>query len=89
MSSMMQRLKQQSHIEWRRSNVLELMSKGEINQSEIVQLSFNQLKEYIPYLQHKELISYDAKRRVYRTTKKGTRVLELYDKINELVSSWN
>jgi predicted transcriptional regulator len=51
-----------------------------------VQLSFNQLKEYIPYLQHKELISYDAKRRVYRTTKKGTRVLELYDKINELVS---
>jgi predicted transcriptional regulator len=85
----MQRLKQQSHIEWRRSNVLELMSKGEINQSEIVQLSFNQLKEYIPYLQHKELISYDAKRRVYRTTKKGTRVLELYDKINELVSSWN
>ena len=51
-----------------------------------VQLSYNQLREYIPYLQSRELISYDAQRGVYKTTKKGTRVLELYNKINELAS---
>jgi predicted transcriptional regulator len=50
------------------------------------QLSYNQLKEYIPYLQRRELISYDAKRRVYKTTTKGTSVLELYNTINELAS---
>jgi DeoR/GlpR family transcriptional regulator of sugar metabolism len=31
----MRRTMQQQHIEWRRAKVLELMSKGEINQSEI------------------------------------------------------
>ena len=36
-----------------------------------VQLSYNQLREYIPYLQSRELISYDTQRRVYKTTKRG------------------
>jgi hypothetical protein len=36
-------------------------------------LSCNQLKEYIPYLQRNELISYDTKKRVCRITMKGTR----------------
>jgi predicted transcriptional regulator len=51
----------------------------------VVKLSYTQLKEYIPYLQRKELISYNAKRRVYRTTMRGERVLELYKEMNELV----
>jgi predicted transcriptional regulator len=50
-----------------------------------VQLSYNQVKEYVPYLQRRELMSYDAEKRVYRTTNKGKRVLELYNKINEFV----
>jgi predicted transcriptional regulator len=50
-----------------------------------VNLFYTQLKEYIPYLQRHELISYDTKRRIYRTTMKGTRVLELYNKMNELI----
>lgn len=46
---------------------------------------YNQLKEHIPYLQRKELITYDAKGRVYRTTMKGRRVLELHKEMNELM----
>ena len=52
----------------------------------VVKLSYSQLKTYLPYLQRKELISYDAKRRVYRTTMRGARILELYKEMNELVS---
>jgi predicted transcriptional regulator len=51
----------------------------------VVKLSYSQLKTYLPYLQRKELISYNAKRRIYRTTMKGERPLELYKEMNELV----
>ena len=50
-----------------------------------VQLSFSQFKEYVPYLQRHELITYDTKRRVYKITVKGMKILELYKRINELV----
>jgi predicted transcriptional regulator len=48
-------------------------------------LSSNQLKEYMPYCQGHGLVSYDARKRVYRTTVKGIKLLELFTKMFEIV----
>lgn len=50
-------------------------------------ISSNQLKEYIAYCQGHGLISYDARKRVYKTTGKGIRLLELFRKMHEIVPS--
>jgi predicted transcriptional regulator len=50
-------------------------------------LSSNQLKEYIAYCQGHGRISYDARKRVYKTTIKGIRLLELFTKMYEIVPS--
>jgi predicted transcriptional regulator len=51
-----------------------------------VQLSFAQIKEYLQYLQQCEMVSYDKQNRLFRTTIKGKKFLELYNEISELVS---
>jgi predicted transcriptional regulator len=51
-----------------------------------VQISFTQIKEYLQYLQHCELVTYDEQNRVYRTTTKGKKFLKLYDEMAELTS---
>jgi predicted transcriptional regulator len=50
-------------------------------------LSSNQIKEYMAYCQGHGLVSYDAKKRVYKTTVKGVRLLELFTKMYEIVPS--
>ena len=50
-------------------------------------LSSNQLKEYIAYLSGPWSVSYDARKRVYKTTVKGIRLLELFTKMYEIVPS--
>lgn len=50
-------------------------------------LSSNQLKEYIAFCQGHGLINYDARKRVYKTTIKGIRLLEVFTKMNEIVPS--
>lgn len=50
-------------------------------------LSSNQLKEYIAFCQGHGLVSYDARKRVYKTTGKGIRLLELLAKMYEIVPS--
>ena len=47
-------------------------------------LSFSQLKEYVRILQENSLIDYEAERRCYRTTEKGTRLLQLQNKLEEI-----
>ena len=51
-----------------------------------VQISFTQIKEYLQYLQQREMVSYDKQNRLFRTTLKGKKFLELYNEISELVS---
>ena len=48
-------------------------------------LSSNQLKEYMAYCLGHGLVSYDARKRVYRTTVKGIKLLELFSKMYEIV----
>jgi predicted transcriptional regulator len=47
-------------------------------------LSFNQLKEYLRILQENGLIDYQAERRCYRITEKGTKLLELQNKLEKI-----
>jgi predicted transcriptional regulator len=50
-------------------------------------LSSNQLKEYIAYCQGHGLVSYDARKRLYKTSIKGIRLLEIFEKMHEIVPS--
>ena len=48
-------------------------------------LSFAQLREYLTMLQDSGLIEYEGGRRTYRTAEKGMKLLEIYEKMSELV----
>ena len=50
-------------------------------------LSSNQFKEYIAFCEGHGLVSYDARKRVYKTTGKWIRLLELFAKMYEIVPS--
>jgi predicted transcriptional regulator len=53
-------------------------------------LSYQHLKEYLILLQENELIKYQEEQgRVYRTTDKGLRFLDLYNRLNEVVAMTN
>ncbi|HYV52435.1 MAG: winged helix-turn-helix domain-containing protein [Candidatus Nitrosopolaris sp.] len=47
-------------------------------------LSFNQLKEYLGTLQENGLIDYEIGKRCYKITQKGTRLLQLQNKMEEI-----
>jgi predicted transcriptional regulator len=47
-------------------------------------LSFNQLKEYLATLQENGLIDYEIGKRCYKITQKGTRLLQLQNKMEAI-----
>ena len=47
-------------------------------------LSFAQLREYLTTLQDTGLIEYEDGMQTYRTTEKGMRLLDIYEKMHEL-----
>ena len=68
--------------------ILEAANGGGANKTKIMYkafLSFAQLREYLTMLQDNELIEYEGGRRAYRTTEKGMKLLEVYEKMSELV----
>jgi predicted transcriptional regulator len=48
-------------------------------------LSYNQLKEYLALLQENSLIDYETGRHSYRITQKGIRLLQLQNKVEEMI----
>ena len=48
-------------------------------------LSFNQLKECSTLLSTSELLTFDQKIKIFRTTPKGLEFVDMYDKLNELL----
>ncbi len=48
-------------------------------------LSYAQLKEYLSVLVENELLEYDKKTEIFRTTEKGIKFLRLYTQIGEFV----
>ena len=49
-------------------------------------LSYAQLKDYISFLQDKELLVYDESMHIYRLTEKALKFLSVYDEFNDLLS---
>jgi predicted transcriptional regulator len=49
-------------------------------------LSYSQLKEYLTFLQERDLLKYEDGTQLYRMTEKGLRFMNAYDEIRELVS---
>jgi predicted transcriptional regulator len=53
-------------------------------------LSYEHLKKYLTLLQENELINYhEQEGKVYRTTQKGLHFLDLYARLNEVVTMTN
>lgn len=52
-------------------------------------LSFAQLKDYLSFLVDSGLLVHDTQTNRYKTTDKGIEVLEVYQKINDLVGVAN
>jgi predicted transcriptional regulator len=48
-------------------------------------MSYAQLKEYLVLLQERGLIAYDTSTQLYNLTEKGSRFMNAYDQIHELV----
>jgi predicted transcriptional regulator len=49
-------------------------------------LSYAQLKEYLDFLQKRELLTYDQEFRLFRLTPKGLRFLNYYDEMKDVIS---
>jgi predicted transcriptional regulator len=49
-------------------------------------LSYSQLKEYLAFLQSKDLLMYEEGSGLYRLTERGLRFIDIYDKISQSVS---
>ena len=50
-------------------------------------LSFSQLEEYVGLLLRNGLLEHDELKRTYKTTEKGLRLLELYNRLHEIADS--
>jgi predicted transcriptional regulator len=67
--------------------ILEAANGGRATKTRIMYkafLSFAQLREYLTTLQDNELIEYEGGMQTYRTTEKGMRLLDIYEKMHEL-----
>jgi predicted transcriptional regulator len=49
-------------------------------------LSYAQIKEYLAYLEERELLLFDGTSQLYKVSEKGLQVLRLYDQMSKLVS---
>ncbi len=49
-------------------------------------LSYSQLREYLAFLQEKNLMMYDDKVHVYKLTEKGLHFLNVYNEVGDLLA---
>ena len=67
--------------------ILEAANGGGANKSKLMYkafLSFAPLREYLTTLQDNGLVEYEGGMQTYRTTEKGMRLLDIYEKMHEL-----
>ncbi len=50
-------------------------------------LSFSQLQEYVGILLRNGLLEHDELKKTYKTTEKGLRLLEMYNRLHEIADS--
>ena len=49
-------------------------------------ISFSQAKEYLPYLESRELVRLDRTSQLYRLTERGSQIIRLYNSMAELMA---
>ena len=70
------------------SQILETANGGVTSKIKIMyraNLSYAQLKDYLMTLSDKDLLSYDLDTRTFKTTEKGLRFLEIYNKLDDVM----
>ena len=50
-------------------------------------LSYAQLKEYLDMLLKNSLLEYNEKKQIFKITEKGLRFLQLYNQVDQLIST--
>jgi predicted transcriptional regulator len=64
------------------AEILKIANGGNVTRTKIMYsafLNYFQLKEYLPMLTKRDLLSYNADTRTYNTTEKGLMLLEAYN----------
>jgi predicted transcriptional regulator len=70
------------------SQILETANGGVSTKIKIMykaNLSYAQLKDYLVTLSNKNLLRYDAYTQTFKTTEKGLRFLEIYNKLDDIM----
>jgi len=68
--------------------ILEVANGGGVTKTRILTgafLSYNQLQEYLVFLIQKDLIRYDKDTQTFKTTEKGLRFLQIYNRMHEIL----
>ena len=74
------------------AEILKIANGGNVTRTKIMYqsyLSYFQLKEYLPMLTERGLISYNSDTRTYKTTEKGLMLLETYNLLVDLMLKKN
>jgi predicted transcriptional regulator len=70
------------------AEILKIANGGNVTRTKIMYsafLNYFQLKEYLPMLTKRDLLSYNADTRTFKTTEKGLMLLEAYNLLVDLM----
>jgi predicted transcriptional regulator len=71
------------------SQILKIANGGGVTRTKIMYrglLSYAQIKEYLMLLTEKELLRYDKETQTFKTTEKGLRFVDTYNRIGDLMN---
>jgi predicted transcriptional regulator len=72
------------------SEILKAANGGDATRSKIMYqafLNYNQMKDYLMVLTQNDLLSHDLNTRTFRTTEKGLRFLEAYNRMDSMMKA--
>jgi predicted transcriptional regulator len=70
------------------SQILKIANGGGVTRTKIMYrglLSYAQIKEYLMLLTEKELLRYDKENHTFKTTEKGLRFLDTYNRLGDMI----
>jgi predicted transcriptional regulator len=71
------------------SQILEVANGGGVTKTKIMYkalLSYAQMKEYLMVLTERDLLSYEGDTQTFKTTEKGLRFLDIYNRIGDMLN---
>ncbi len=72
------------------SQILKAANGGGVTKTKIMiraLLSYNQLQEHLIFLAGRDLLRYDKETQTFKTSEKGMRFLQIYDKIDDMIQT--